>query len=80
MSNVNVGSSELYKGALSAAPSNPATGWMYYDTDDGSLYVYAGGVWNPISGGTPPPSSYYLLENGVDRYQLEDGSGNYILE
>ena len=25
-------------------------------------------------------SSYYLLEDGVSRYQLEDGSGFYILE
>ena len=23
---------------------------------------------------------YYLLENGVDKYQLEDGSGNLLLE
>jgi len=27
-----------------------------------------------------PSSSYYLLEDGLSKYQLEDGSGFYILE
>lgn len=41
--------------------STPATGidgQLFYDTDDGILYVYANGTWNAISGGTPPPASY----------------------
>lgn len=32
--------------ALSAAPSSTVTGAMYYDTDDGKLYVYNGSTWS----------------------------------
>lgn len=37
------------------------------------MRAYFGGI-------VTPANSYYLLEDGVSRYQLEDGSGFYILE
>ena len=31
--------------AQSSAPSSPSNGWVYYDTDDHKLKVYANGAW-----------------------------------
>lgn len=61
---------DLYKGALSSAPSNPSDGWMYFNTTDSTLYVYYGG-WIAIGSGTPT-TSHLLMENG-DNFALENG-------
>lgn len=63
---------DLYKGAMSAAPSSPTNGTMYFDTDDSLLYVYYGGSWIPISGGGAAPTYRLLLESG-DNLAFENG-------
>jgi hypothetical protein len=42
---------------LSAAPSGPVTGQLYYDTVGNALYFYNGTVWVSCSGGTPPDAT-----------------------
>ena len=37
---------------MSSAPSNPAEGELYYDTDDNALYAYTGTAWVFVSAGT----------------------------
>lgn len=54
---------DLYRGALSANPSNPQNGWMYFNTGDSTLYVYYGGSWIAIGSGTPT-TNHILLEDG----------------
>jgi len=67
---VNFGN-DLYRGTSSSAPSSPSEGWLYYNTSDGSLYVYTSGAWVAIGGGTPVVS-HLLMENG-DNFALENG-------
>lgn len=40
----------IWKGALSAAPAAPATGWAYYNTTDGKTYIYEGRTWQVVGG------------------------------
>src|SRR5215472_15610608 len=42
---------------LSAAPSSPVTGQLYYDTTTNILYFYNGTSWISASGGTPPDAT-----------------------
>jgi len=42
---------------LSAAPSSPVTGQIYYDTTGNTLYFYNGSTWVSCSGGTPPDAT-----------------------
>lgn len=39
------GSSIVWKGELSTAPTNPETNWVYKDSDDGKVYIYNGTGW-----------------------------------
>ena len=39
------GSSIVWKGDLSAAPSSPKENWVYRDVDDGKVYIYNGAGW-----------------------------------
>jgi len=61
---------DLYKGALSAAPSSPSAGTMYFDTDDSTLYVYFGG-WVAI--GTGAAATFRLLLESGDNLAFENG-------
>jgi len=42
---------------LSAAPSSPVTGQLYYDTTANILYWWNGTAWQSASGGTPPDAT-----------------------
>ncbi|MBF0547921.1 MAG: SUMF1/EgtB/PvdO family nonheme iron enzyme [Candidatus Riflebacteria bacterium] len=42
------GSSILWKGQLPAAPLNPQTNWIYYDTLAKKSYIYNGAAWEVI--------------------------------
>lgn len=62
-----------------------AQGHSTWDTFVDSLGYIVGVIRQRLfqylsSTSTPPSTSYYLLEDGVSKYQLEDGSGFYILE
>lgn len=62
--------------------SLPATGNdgdIFYDTDDGVLYIWANGMWNAISGGSTPPSDTFMLMETGDFILLENGD-KIILE
>lgn len=37
-----------YKGALSSAPSNPQSGWIYLNTTDHTLYIYYYAQWQVL--------------------------------
>ncbi|MCH5149597.1 MAG: hypothetical protein J1G30_02920, partial [Spirochaetales bacterium] len=42
---VNNGYSIVWKGSLSKAPSNPVSGWAYYDTTQKKSFIYDGTSW-----------------------------------
>src|SRR5499427_5388105 len=42
---------------LSAAPSSPVTGQVYYNSTDNTLWYWNGTSWVSASGGTPPDAT-----------------------
>lgn len=44
----NTGTSIIWKGSFSTAPTSPSNGWAYYNTTDGQSYVYQSG-WSVMS-------------------------------
>jgi hypothetical protein len=65
---------------MADAPSDPAAGELYYDTDDGVLYAYSGTAWGKISavsatGGTPTTYSGYK----VHTFLLADSGSDFVV-
>ena len=48
---------------LSSAPASPVNGQMYYNTNTGSVYVYANGDWVDVLSTTEPTENYNSLFN-----------------
>jgi hypothetical protein len=55
------GTSIIWKGDFSSAPSNPQNGWAYKNTTDKKSYVYQDGQW------------YQMTIDGIDGKNGEDG-------
>lgn len=51
------GFSRLYATTGLSTPATGTDGELFYDTDDGILYVFANGIWNAISGGGAPSTA-----------------------
>lgn len=51
-------------GTTANRPSSPATGSIYFDTDEGSLITYDGSAWNSVGGGGDPISPNYMAVPG----------------
>jgi hypothetical protein len=73
------GTSIVWKGSLSGAPASPASGWGYYNTTQGSAFIYDGSAWQIIAkdGGTSlnatasvAPGGYLPLAHGLARDDL----------
>jgi hypothetical protein len=71
-------SGSTYARALSGTdvPADGYDGDMFYDTDDGILYIYANGQWNAISGGGAPTVDGVYLTEGGDYFITE--AGDYL--
>jgi hypothetical protein len=58
-----------WKGSLTAAPSSPQTGWMYYNSLLGKTYVWDGSSWNIVSqdgqDGTSPEGFLITWKGGL---------------
>jgi hypothetical protein len=47
------GTSFVWKGALSAPPANPVSGWAYYDTLQNTSFVHDGAAWQTLAMSAP---------------------------
>lgn len=64
--NVNFNKNEAQNFAvqrLSTAPASPVNGQLYYDTNYGTVYVYANGGWVDVLATTEPTENYNQLFN-----------------
>lgn len=64
--NVNFNKNEAQNFAvqkLSTAPASPVNGQLYYNTNTGTIYVYANGGWVDVLETTEPTENYNLLFN-----------------
>jgi hypothetical protein len=53
-------------------PASGVEGELYYNTVDGSLYIYVSGAWTAISGGTPAGGSFDYIDG--TEFEFIDGS------
>ena len=53
------GTSVVWKGDLSSAPSNPQTLWAYYNTIDKKSYIYNGSSWDTMTNDGSDATQYY---------------------
>jgi hypothetical protein len=52
----------VWKGSHTAAPENPELNWAYYNTFDGSCYIWNGDAWDLMVMGTmPSPETYNTI-------------------
>lgn len=66
---------------LTAAPSSPAAGELYYDTTLNALYYYNGTIWVPV-GGTPaaPTVQAFMTGGATGTYTTPTGVIAIIVE
>lgn len=79
---VAVGGGKGIATGSSIGTSNPASGTngqLFYNTTNSTLYVWANGSWNAISGGGTPPTNYFLQMETGD-YLLTETGDKIILE
>src|SRR5688572_23452748 len=69
---------------LATAPSSPASGQFYFDTDDDSAYVWDGAAWSKLSALTAAEVLALVLTadgsgSGLDADLLDGQSGAHYL-
>ena len=80
------GTSIIWKGESSSAPSNPELNWVYKDTDDKKVYIYNGTGWELMvldgsdgadgADGTDGLSVFITYNHNTDEPNKPTGSGN----
>ena len=72
------GTSIVWKGELLSAPSNPEKYWAYYNTIDGSSYIYDGKDWSLLVKGSDNSSKGAIID-GTTLTGWENPKGNITI-
>lgn len=59
-------------GNTASRPGSPATGSLYFDTDEGSLIAYDGSAWNAVGGAGYPALGHCTATYEVDANTTQD--------